>query len=90
MQDDRPPPDKRLPVLTPGVAHPCGEETDAARCEACVVKWIERRAEADGLVPDASTTHVMLIVPVRGLQRGGDRRRLRRRLRQLDIEAVLP
>lgn len=90
MQDDRPPPDNRLPVLTPGVAHPCGEETDAARCDACVVKWIERRAEADGLVPGVSTTHVVLIVPVHGLQSEGDRRRLRRRLRQLDIEAVLP
>jgi len=90
MGDDRPSADQRLPVLVPGIAHPCGEETDSARCEECVVKWIERRAEAEGVRPDETTTHVVLIVPVRGLRSEGHRRRLRRRLRTLDIEAVLP
>ena len=92
MEDDQPSQstDKQLPVLIPGVAHPCAEETDAARCDACVVKWIERRAEAAGMVADESTTHIVLLVPVRGLRSSSDRHRLRRRLRLLDIEAVLP
>ncbi|MDP6987221.1 MAG: heavy metal translocating P-type ATPase [Phycisphaerales bacterium] len=90
MDDARQPSDRSLPVLKSGVAHPCGEEIDPARCEACVVKWIERRAEAEGVRPNDSTTHVVLIVPIRGLRSARDRRRLRRRLRTLDIEAVLP
>jgi len=90
MDDDRSTAEQQLPVLVPGVAHPCGEDTDAARCEACVVNWIERRAEAQGVRPDDVSTHIVLMVPVRGLDAAGDRRRLRRRLKTLDIEAVLP
>jgi Cd2+/Zn2+-exporting ATPase len=87
--------DRHLPVIEPGVAHPCSDDGDAADCESCVVNWIEKRAAAGGAAaggaaPGESATHVVLIVPVRGLESEHQRRNLRRRLRMLDVETVLP
>ncbi|MDP7028872.1 MAG: heavy metal translocating P-type ATPase [Phycisphaerales bacterium] len=59
-------------------------------CAACVVKWIERRAAEEGTTPDDDSTHVVLAVPVVGVQSERQRRTLRRRLRALDVPAVLP
>jgi len=88
--DGRDEPAARLPVLSSGVAHPCGDEVDPEACAACVVKWIERRAAEDGERPGDDATHVVLAVPVVGLSTDRDRRTLRRRLRSLDTPAVLP
>ena len=82
--------DRHLPVIDSGVAHPCGDESNVEDCESCVVNWIERRAEAAGNEPQETATHVVLIIPVRGLGSDGERRELRRRLRGLDVEAALP
>ena len=82
--------DRHLPVIESGVAHPCGDESNVETCESCVVNWIERRAEAAGNEPQETATHVVLIVPVHGLESDGDRRELRRRLRGLDVETALP
>ncbi len=83
-------PPTRLPVLTSGVAHPCGDEVDPAVCDACVVKWIERRAAQEGDLQAGDATHVVLAVPVIGLTSERDRRALRQRLRSIDVQAVLP
>jgi len=79
-----------LPVLQSGVAHPCGDESEMESCDACVIKWIERRAESMGSLPDDNASHVILAVPVRGLVSNRDRFHLRRQLRVLDVQAVLP
>ncbi|MDP7070739.1 MAG: heavy metal translocating P-type ATPase [Phycisphaerales bacterium] len=83
------PPRASLPVLSSGVAHPCGDEADPAACAACVVKWIERRAESGGVAPGEGETHVVLVVPVLGLGGARERRAVRRQLRSLDVQAVL-
>jgi Cd2+/Zn2+-exporting ATPase len=65
-----------LPVLRLSVPDRCGEHT----CEACVVRWLERRAAAEAGASFEGADRLRLRVPITGLRSDHDRARANRRL----------
>ncbi len=78
-----------LPVIKPALVHDCDAHGVEDVCDACVVKWIERRAQAQSGVPDEDATHVILNVPIQGLMTSRQRHSLQHRLKKLTFDAFV-
>ena len=76
-----------LPVLRVQMPEGCAPESET--CDSCVMRWIERRsAEVTGHVPEDSES-ARLRIPISCLDTRIDARRIDRRLRRANLDAMI-